>query len=343
MKKIQLLLIVVLLAQLGFSQTNTEQLINQGMKYHDAGDYELAIRKYEQALNVNKYNPVVHYEMALTYFEMKKYDEAIEHADVVLKSEAQDSHLSAYIIKGSSLDMLGKTKKSIKVFEKGIKETGGHYLLYFNMGVDYFKIEEIDKAEECFIKAIYDNPNHASSHYLLAVINGNSNKKVPTLLGYYYFLMLEQNSQRSQNAYKSLMHLLVGNVNRKEDSTININLVLGDDKDDVNSFSAAEMTLSLSVAANYTEENKDLFEIEKFQKNTDTFFSVLSELRTEENSGIYWDFYVPFFTKLKNSDHFEFFCHLVSYTKNEEEQQWVKAHQEEFKAFMEWLQNAQKE
>ncbi|SFU43902.1 Tetratricopeptide repeat-containing protein [Pustulibacterium marinum] len=343
MKNIRFFFITFLLLQIGFSQTNSNQLIQQGIKYHDEGEYELAIQKYEQALNINKYNPTAHYEMALTYFEMKDYDKAIEHTDIVLKSDATDNHLSSYVIKGSSLDMLGKTKKSIKVFEKGIEETGGNYLLYFNLAIDYYKLSETEKAEENFINAINSNSFHGSSHYLLGIINENNGKKVPALLAYYYFLMLEPDSQRSQNAYKSLMRMLEGNVSKKDDNNININLFLGDDKDDVNSFSAAEMTLSLSVAANYTEEYEDLSDIEKFQKNTDTFFSVLSELRKDENSGVYWNYYVPFFKKLKDSEHFEFFCHFISYTKNDEEKEWFTNHQEEFNAFMEWLKSQKKE
>lgn len=117
----QLLLGIFLSLSLPLSaQTNIEELVKEGVQLYDNGDYNKAIEVYKKALELEPKSTLANYELALTYFTTGNYEKAIEHSDIVLKQKS-DYIIQAYITKGSALDQLGKTKESIKLFEKAIK------------------------------------------------------------------------------------------------------------------------------------------------------------------------------------------------------------------------------
>src|SRR5690554_4710826 len=116
------------------AQSSVEDFVTEGIQYHDKGDYDKAIETYKKALEINPESTLTNYEIALSYFKKGDFKKAIEHSDVVL-NQNKDHMIQAYMAKGSALDMLGKTKESIKLFKKAIKKTGGHYLLYYNLGL----------------------------------------------------------------------------------------------------------------------------------------------------------------------------------------------------------------
>jgi tetratricopeptide (TPR) repeat protein len=170
MKKQILILGLILISTLIYSQTDIDSLVQIGIKYHDNGQYDKAIETYKTALEIEPNSALINYEIAMTYMYAKDYKNAVKHSDKVI--ETNDKFLlQAYITKGSCLDYLGKTKESIKLYEKGIKEFGDHYLLYYNLGYTYYNLKEYDKAEEALINAINTKSDHASSHLLLRIFN----------------------------------------------------------------------------------------------------------------------------------------------------------------------------
>src|SRR5690606_34592128 len=152
------------------------------------------------------------------------------HSDVVINQNG--AHLiEAYMVKGSALDMQGKTKASIKLFEKAIKKSDGHYLLFYNLALNHFKVNDFEKAEKNVIKAIESNPDHSSSHLMLANIHNQKGNVVQTLLSTYYFLFLEPNSQRSIGAYQMLTENFGSNVTKDDSKPNEINIMVSPNDD----------------------------------------------------------------------------------------------------------------
>jgi len=258
-----------------FAQNDFDIYLREGIQNYDKGNYDEAIKKYEKALEYRPKSTQIFYEISLSYFAKGDYKKSIKYADKVLKQK-ENHLLEAYITKGSSLDYLGKTKKSIKLFEKAIKQLKPHYLLHYNLSINYFKIQKLDKAEENLIKAIELNPDHTSSHYLLGGIQNMKGKKIPALLASYYFLFLEANSNRSPIALQILHKNLSGNVTKDKDKPNNINIslsLLGDD----DPFGPVEMMVSLLIASNSLEKNANKTEDELFVSNTKSIFTTLGE------------------------------------------------------------------
>lgn len=317
----------------GFSQATIEDIVDEGIALHDQGDYEQAIATYKKALEIDPQSALANYEIALSYFNKGGYDEAITYADVVI-NQNQDHLIGAYMIKGSALDMVGKTDESIKLFKKAIKDSDGHYLLYFNLGVNYFKMGNYEDAEANLIKAIGMNSGHGSSHLMLATIHHQQGNKVQTLLATYYFLFLEPDSQRSPSAYAMLEESFGANVTKDPDKPNTINISVSPDDSPL---SPAEMMVSLLEASKTTEENKDKTDDELFIENTESFFKIMGELKKNKYKEIWWTFYTPFFYELAKSEHLTAFCKYITQSSNENSQVWLESNESKLAAFGEWL------
>lgn len=333
-KQIWVALTLALLAIQVNAQSSIEDFVKEGIQYHDNGEYDKAIESYEKALNINPKSPLANYEIAYSYFSKGDYKKAIKYSDAVLKQK-KDYLLQAYITKGSSLDLIGNTKESIKVFEKAIKETGGHYLLYYNLALNYYKLRDLDKAEENAIKAIENNSNHATSHLLLANIHNQKGNSVQTLLASHYFLLLEPNTNRSITAYQILQANFGGNVTKDESKPNTINIMLSPNSDP--QIGAVELMISMLEASKSIEKNEGKTEDELFIDNTESFFKVLGELKTEENTEIWWTFYTTFFYDLAQSEHLETYCKYISQSENENSKLWLAENEDKLSDFNRWV------
>ena len=334
MKRIAVSIFFILSVLFSFGQSEIGNLVKEGAGYHDQGEYDKAIKAYKKALKIDSKSSLVNYELALTYFKKGDYTKVITFSDNVLR-EKGEFMLQAYLTKGSALDLLEKTDESIKMFEKAIKKSEPHYLLYYNLALNYFNLHDYENAESNVIKAIEINSAHPTSHLLLANIHNNQNHTVQTLLAAHYFLLLEPNSQRSKSAFEMLEDNFGGNVSKDAEKPNTINIMLSLNRD--SEFSAAELMVSMLVASNSLEENKDKSEFELFEENTTSFFKIIGELKDKKSEGLWWDFYAPFFSELAESDHMEAYCHYIRESTHENSQSWIAGNLPKLASFSNWL------
>lgn len=332
-----LALCVVTFSALG-QESKVRQHIQEGIKLHDSGEYKKAIDEYKKALKVDPKNPGVHYEIASSYFAMKNYKKAIEYSDNVIGSKSEFVDM-AYIVKGSALDLLGKPKDAIKSYKKGIKENPDSYMLHYNLALTYFNQEDDKNAEESCMKAIELNRSHPTSHLLLGSIMHAKNKRVQTLLAYYHFLMLEPTSERAKGVYAALVELQQKGVSKEDNNTTVINISMPDKKDG-DEFSAAELMISMLEASKSLEENEGKSEEVLFYENTESFFTILGELKDKQKS-FWWETYVDFFYAMVNAKHTEAFCYYISLAKEDTEEvtDWLEDNEDKIEEFSNWYDN----
>ena len=334
MKKLSIFLLLSLSYLYSTGQASIKELIQIGIENHDAGEYDKAISYYKQALEQEPNSSLINYEISFSYFKKGDNEKAIVYCDKVLKKN--DGYiLDAYIIKGSALDMQGKTKESIKLFKKAIKKTEANYLLYFNLALNYYKLGELEDAEANIIEAINNNPGHASSHLMLAKINYKKGNTIPTLLATHFFLLLEPKSARSEDAYAMLEAKFKGNVTKDAENPNSINITISPNMD--KEFGAAELTIALLQAGNSLEENEGKSEDELFKENTTSFFTIMGELKKENSKGLWWEFYTPFFYDLSKTEHMEAYCMYISQSGNENYAAWIEDNQPKLLEFDTWL------
>jgi tetratricopeptide (TPR) repeat protein len=322
-----------------YGQNVLENLVKIGIDFHEKGEYQSAIEIYQKALVVDPNSALANYEIAMTYMHTRDYESCVKHSDQVINLDGEYV-LPAYVTKASCLDYLGRTDESISLFKTGLRKFGDHYLLYYNLGFDYYKINEIKEAEEAFINAIHSNTGHASSHLLLGYLMNDLHNRAQSLMCLYYFLLLEPASARAKEAYELLLNQYSAQVARDKDNPDQIKILLDPDTD--REFGTANMMISMLEVSRTTELNEGKSEEDLFIENTQSFFTILGELKKKKNRGLWWEFYIPFFYEIANSDHVDSYCYYISQASSEISQKWIESHAEKLNQFINWLQGYQK-
>lgn len=317
-----------------FAQNQVDSLIKSGIEFYDNGLYANAVSDYKKAIDLEPNNLTAHYELSLTFMATKDYQLAINHADFVIERDSVNS-VDAYVVKGSSLDYLGKTEESNRIFEEAIRRFGDNHYIYFNLGINYYNKQNASKAQEAFENAIRTNPNHASSHYMLGVLMSDQKKRVQSLLSFYYFLFLEPKTGRSVKASTMLNTQFYGNIKQDKPNNFTINISSLTSADE---FGFADLMLSMFAASNNLEKNKSKTKEELFIENTKSFFGVLGDKTKGEQTGIWWKFYIPFYNKLAKSDHLDTFCYYITQSTNDKSVDWLILNEEKIEQFSKWLE-----
>jgi tetratricopeptide (TPR) repeat protein len=313
-----------------------EAMMAQGYESYIEGDFETAITVYLKALEMDPTSALANSQIAMSYFKLGDYDNAILYSEKVIQDDNDPTYvLSSYVTKGSCLDIIGETDASIELFKEGIEKFPENNYLHFNLGINYFKLNDVTNAEYHAVQSATIDPGHLTSHFLLANINHRQEEKIPTLLTSFYFLLAEPHTEKSVEALDMVYTNFSSGVTEettKEGAPININITLGATSE----FGSAELMLSLLEASKSLEKNKDKSEDELFIENTTSFFTILGDT-TKETDGLWKGFYIPFFYKLAQSEHMETFCHYVQQSKNENSIVWLKEHEEKINAMFTWL------
>lgn len=305
-------------------------LVKRGVELHDKGEFKEAIETYKKALKIDPNSSLANYEIASTYFHQQDYKNAELHSKKVI-DQNDKNQLLAYIVYGNSLDMQGQTKEAIKSYERAMKDFD-NFLLYYNYAITCLNSGDEEKAYESAIKAIKNNPSHSSSHLLLSKIMEKKGSRIKAMLPLYFFLLLEPNSTRSKVEYQNLRNYIDKGIAKSAENTINVLVPMDNDAD----FSAAEMAISLSKASNTIEENKGKRDLDLFAENNNMIFSILGELK-KENTGFWWEFYVPFFSDLSKEKFTRPYTYYISLSEGEEAISWIESNTEEFEKFKNWM------
>jgi tetratricopeptide (TPR) repeat protein len=216
MKKILILSLLSVIWFVSPAQTDAGRLINEGIALHDKGDLEAAVAKYNAAIQLEPDNYQAQYEKSLSLMSLKKYDEAEEILKKILKDARDPEYRQlAYINYGNIMDYRGEGKKSLKLYDQGIKEFPNGYLLYFNKGVTQAGMGESEDAAETFKLALQRNPYHASSHNGLGRMVSGGNR-IAGMLSMFSFLLIESKGKRAEENRVLLNKLLMKGVSRTD-------------------------------------------------------------------------------------------------------------------------------
>lgn len=322
----------------GFSQEDSLQsIMMRGIDYHENGQYELSLIEYQKALNLEPKNAFVNYEVALSHYYMGNKTRAEKFAKVASK-EASENGLQAVVLLGAIYDERGEHKKSIKTYREGLKTFGDYYLIWYNLGVTANTMKDFELAEEAFLKSISNKLDNASSHYALASIMMQQNRRVEAIYPLYFFLMLEADSKRSEMAYTDILNLMQRGVqtSRDEDGKMVIQLQVLNPQNQEDLMGSGDFYLSMLQASAATkEEDNSPFEV--FSSNSIDFFEYMAKQDAGERNDFYTTYYIPLFKKIAQSRHFDTFMHYISQSAYPESKTWIMSHTDELGEFFDWL------
>ena len=295
-------------------------------------------------MELDKDNLFALLEKAFSLLSLQKYDESINYCQKAIAIHPGAEELKiVYVTYGNANDGLKKTDKSIEIYDEGLKLFPDYYQLYFNKGVSLSSVRKYDEAILCFQKAIMLNPKHASSHSAIARLSFINNKRIPALLAYCRFLVLEPQSNRAKENLSSVQKIMKGNVEEKENKSVTINIspdMLSDTtanaKPKENSFTYTDLILAMDAAMDFDKKNKKKTAVEQFIRKFETVCSSLKEMKLD-NFGFFWDYYVPYFTEMKDKNFLGTFSYIAfSSTDDPDISKWLKSNKSETDKFFEW-------
>lgn len=315
-----------------YAQNQLEQLLKEGIAYHDKGQYDKAIESYQKMLALDPNSAIAYYEISMSYMYAKQYDLAIEYSSKAVERGGRYS-VPALVVKASSLSNLNRIDEAIELLEETIDTHEVDVMVYYNLAICYLRLNDLEKAERALVAGIYDNPLHASSHYMLAVVKESQQLHIESMLSAYFFLLLEQHSARS---IKMLQLIEQGfekgvSVSTKEKNVIN--LALDEGKLD-SKYGLVEMGLTLSAAVDIAEQKGQ--DKKAFCDRTTNFLDLLKVVKTENSTLLEIDLvlYVPFFTAITED---EVFCNYVYQTTPGGNLKWLNKNEKKVASFQEWI------
>ncbi|MDD2243694.1 MAG: tetratricopeptide repeat protein [Dysgonamonadaceae bacterium] len=352
----QFILIISLLtcfSYYSFAQKNDKTLINEGVELHDSLEFEKAIDKYNEALKLNPESMLAKYELALSYLELKDYNNAIKYATDVIESGNSEILAESYNVKSEALVGLNKIDEAIQLLNEGIKKTGNHFFLQFNLALNYYKKRDLENALKYVRQAIDMSKSSSGAFLLNAYITNDIGLWVQSLLSFQMFLTLEPDSKRSQNAFEEMMQIMrIKPTSGKpiERSFVQLQMNGGNDsthiikdipplniEDGLDRKAVWDIIQSKLNQLNAYEKEPSLYLI--FTEVNKAIVNSLEKTHNGPKEGAMWIFFVPFFTQIVNSEHYETYCKYISVSYFPESLEWWNTNKDKGEEFKKWFEN----
>lgn len=145
-----------------------DEYIDKGNEAYFKNDFDVALKNYEKAKEINPNYYGLFYNIGLIYQKKKNYNKAITFYNKAIEKNSQ--LYQAYNNLGVVFNNLEEYDKSIKSLNKAIVIKPDYDEAYNNLGNTFNDLKMYDKAIESYKKAIELNPNEYAKYYNL----GNS-------------------------------------------------------------------------------------------------------------------------------------------------------------------------
>jgi tetratricopeptide (TPR) repeat protein len=346
--EMRLAVLLLLIASTAFGQVSLldpqpstplqDSLVRSGVALHDQGKYDEAIAIYREALAENPSNTEALFEISYSCFTKNDLDEALRWATEGTRYHSK--HLPLFYLNiGNVLDNQGKPDEAIEAFNKGIILDPANHLLRYNLGLAYYRRNNIDSARICFQNAVRIDPAHASSHQALAAVYNEMGKTVPRVFALGRFLLLEPNSKRSKPVLDALDHELEKSVKAGEGDAGQVTVNVPHDSDGVDGdLGVLEMGLAMTWVSRRVEKDTPRTDIQWRAHGFQTFFRMMLEVSEKESlTGFCWKYYAPYYIEMERQGLTEAFVYLISRSSEDKEVMgWLRANQEKVGELLTW-------
>jgi tetratricopeptide (TPR) repeat protein len=146
------------------SPQKARQVINLGVAYSNAAEYEKAIIAFRKSIKLDPKYPEAHNNLGNVYNKMGQYDKAItEYTKALIM---RPNYNEAYNNMGSAYTKMRNFQKAIELHKAALKINPKSEKTYNNLGVAYSNAGEVENAIKSYKSSIRINP-----HFLNARIN----------------------------------------------------------------------------------------------------------------------------------------------------------------------------
>lgn len=351
MKKITLLIIFLISIsslELHSQNKSAQDIIQEGVELHDAGDFENAIERYNEALQMDSTLINAVYEMSLSYLALKDFENASRYSTQVISSNNKMLSPGAYAVKSEALAEMDSVDRAIELLNEGLEKNGEGYLLYFNLAINFYKKGDIDKTLEFIKKAIDLDKSHSGAFLLNAYALNDKGLWVQSILSFQMFLLLEPDSKRSRNAFDEMLRIMRIN---KSDEPVERSFI----QQQMFRKQATEQTADIPPLSIENGLNRNLVynaittTLDSLETATEDEFTIFKTVNMEiikilereskgPKEGVLWTFYIPFFSRIAHSSYYDTFCRYISVSYINESLEWWEQNPETAINFVIWFE-----
>lgn len=328
MKRLLYIALFSIFSIYSMAQPSSDKLIRQGASFHDQGRYAEAISCYQQALKVNPSSMSAVYEMSLSYLKMEDYDNAIKHSTQVINVGFKPLLVDAYVVKGTALAAQKKLDDAILLFSKALSQCGDEYLLHYNIGLAYYNRGNTNLAISHLQKAIEKDATHSGAFLAYTYALNDAGKWLQSFYSFHFFLLLEPNTKRSAEVFGELYRIIDMKL---DDRDPKLGLEDGLNRKEIYHRIQQHRPLLSSRTAKY----------KFFEAGSREVFTYINSLTKEGRKGVFWEFFVPVYSEMLDSGHFETYCKYVSVAYFPESLTWWNTNKEDVDNFIDWFENGQ--
>ncbi|GLB50174.1 tetratricopeptide repeat protein [Neptunitalea lumnitzerae] len=217
MKRLIFIFLFLILAS-GQAQSNgkADALIKKAILLMDNGSIDESIEVLEKAKKADPRNPVVLYEMGYAYYLSGNYEMAVKKVqDAITFHEVSDIY---YQLLGNSYDLLGQPDSAITSYAMGIEKFPDSGRLYYESGVVKYGQKLYNDAIDFWEKGIKAEPQYPSNYYMLTKTFTGSKEKIWVLLYGEMFMNLEPGTERTSEISRILYDTYKNIYVQKNDS-----------------------------------------------------------------------------------------------------------------------------
>lgn len=332
--------------------TRVDELIDEGVSLHDASEYEAAIDCYLEALELDSTSVLANYELSLSYLALKDFENALVYSSWVIASSNEQLSAGAYAVKSEAMAGLDRVDEAIELLREGLEKHGDEYPLHFNMALNYYKKGDIDKTLEHLKQAIDLNKTHSGAFLLNAYALNDKGLWVQSILSFQMFLLLEPDSHRSKSAFEEMLQTI--RVKREDEpvkrSFTQLQTTSGQpvatshfiESFPLNSQSGLDQSSIYRVITHTVDSlltvDADMDEFTLFKTVNKAFIGELEKESLNNKEGILWTFYVPFFSRISDSNYYDTFCRYISVSYYPESLEWWQQNPDAAVNFVIWFE-----
>lgn len=329
-----------------------DELLQEGVELHDAGEYEEAIDRYLEVLEIDSTSLLAIYEISLSYLALKDFENSMEYSTRVIDSGHEQLSLGAYAVKSEALAEMDRVDEAIALLQVGLDAYGDEYLLHFNLALNYYKKGDINKTLEHVKRAIDVDKTHSGAFLLYAYTLNDKGLWVQGILSFQMFLLLEPDSRRSKNAFEELLQTMQIRKRSEplERSFIQQQLMRNQPDTALHANEIPPLSIEGGLNRNLvyhaitttldslTTSGEEIDEFTQFKAVNKAILDVLEKESLKNEEGIFWTFYVPFFSRIAESDYYDTFCRYISVSYYPESLEWWQQNPDAAVNFVIWFE-----
>ena len=221
MKRIALFILATAILALA----DAGSLVTEGTKLHDQGQYDAAIAKYKEAEKLEPKNALVKYEIAFSYHAKRDMKNALRYIQAAEKVN-NDTRLAdaIYNMLGTIYDDSKMPDSAIAAYSKGAQINPNSYLLPFNVGITYIRLQKNDSAKVWLKKAVANSKLHETSHLHMFYVS----KLLGNWVDFYSYAMytpfIARKKENTSNALSALYNEMKSLVTCNKKGNCNVSL-----------------------------------------------------------------------------------------------------------------------